>query len=127
MASPAYQTQQQRTVSGTVEAVNPKGMKINGEWWNWSRWAEDPTPPERGQHVTLTLDKAGFVRSVETDGAAPATTTAQQPAGQKDRLIVRQSSIKTAFSFAESRPDMKAADAIKLAAIIEAWIYREEE
>jgi len=125
MASPAYQTQQQRTVSGTVEAVNPKGVKVNGEWMNWSKWAEDPTPPERGQHVTLTLDKAGFVRSVETDGAA--TTTAQQPAGQKDRLIVRQSSIKTAFSFAESRPDMKAADAIKLAAIIEQWIYREEE
>ena len=120
-----YQTQQ-RTVSGTVDAVNPKGGKVNGEWHNWSKFAQDITPPERGQLVTLTLDKAGFVRAVETDGPAP-TTAAQQPAGQKDRLIVRQSSIKTAFSFAESRPDMKAADAIKLAAIIEQWIYREEE
>jgi hypothetical protein len=123
VAQVAYQTP--KTVSGTVEAVNPKGVKLNGEWANFSRFAEGINPPDRGQFVTLTLDKSGFVRSVEADGPPPAQ---QQPApsGQRDRVIVRQSSIKTAFSFAESRPDMKAADAIKLAAIIEAWVMRED-
>lgn len=123
MASPAYQTQQ-RTVSGTVEAVNPKGVKVNGEWMNWSKWAEDPTPPERGQHVTLTLDKAGFVRSVETDGAA--TTTAQQPAGQKDRIISRLAILKAASEFAASKPEAKSTDVLKIAEAWEAWVYRED-
>lgn len=114
----------QRTVSGTVEAVNPKGVKVNGEWANYSRFAQDITPPERGQLVTLTLDKAGFVRSVETDGAA--TTTAQQPAGQKDRIISRLAILKAAAEFAASKPEAKSTDVLKIAEAWEAWVYRED-
>lgn len=126
MASPAYQNQQQRTVSGTVEAVNPKGVKVNGEWHNWSKWADDPTPPERGQIVTLTLDKAGFVRSAETDGSGPTNTTPQQSAGQKDRTITRLAVLKAAVEFAASRPEAKSSDVLKIAESWERWVLRED-
>ena len=115
----------QRTVSGTVEAVNPKGVKVNGEWANYSRFAQDITPPERGQQVTLTLDKAGFVRAVETDGPAPTTTT-QQPAGQKDRTITRLAVLKAAAEFAASRPEAKSGDVLKIAEAWERWVLRED-
>lgn len=126
MMMSSYQTQQQRTVSGTVEAVNPKGVKVNGEWHNFSRFAQDITPPERGQHVTLTLDKAGFVRAVETDGPAPTAAAQQQPAGQKDRIISRLAILKAASEFAASRPNATSADVLKVAEAWEAWIYRED-
>lgn len=113
----------QRTVTGTVEAVNPKGAKVNGEWHNWSKFAQDITPPERGQLVTLTLDKAGFVRAVETDGPAPAR---QQPGGQKDRTITRLAVLKAAAEFAASRPNATSADVLKVAEAWEAWVLRED-
>ena len=52
------------TVTGRVASVNPKGVKLDGhaDWFNFSRFARDLVPPMRGQAVTLTLDRQGFVR-----------------------------------------------------------------
>lgn len=50
-------------VTGTVASVNPKGVRLDGQdgWLNFSKFATDIVPPERGQAVTVTLDRAGFV------------------------------------------------------------------
>ena len=123
MASPAYQTQQQ-TVSGTVESVNPKGIKLNGEWHNISKFAQDVTIPSRGEFATLTLDKSGFVRSVETDGQSPAAR--QQPAGKPDRTATRLAVLQAAAAFAASRPNATSADVLKVADSWFAWAVQEE-
>ena len=107
MASPAYQNQQQ-TVAGTVESVNPKGIKLNGEWHNISKFAQDVTIPSRGEFATLTLDKSGFVRSVETSGGGGGSAPTSQPS-QKDRTITRLAVLKAAAEFAASGERLDAA------------------
>ena len=124
MASPAYQTQQQ-TVSGTVESVNPKGIKLNGEWHNISKFAQDVTIPSRGEFATLTLDKSGFVRSVETSGGGGGSAPTSQPS-QKDRTITRLAVLKAAAEFAASRPEAKSSDVLKIADLWYAWAVQEE-
>jgi hypothetical protein len=97
-----------QTITGRVASVNPKGVKLDGhaEWLNFSRYAADIVPPMSGQHVTLTLDRQGFVRECtagvtaktdETPGAihaygAPPTAKTDETrsaAGARDRTITR--------------------------------------
>ena len=126
MAVPADQT----SITGRVTSVNPKGLKLDGEsdWRNFSRFASDIIPPMRGQTVTLTLDRQGFVRAVAlADGsevvqqrrAAPGATGAQ-----RDRTISRLALIKAAAEFAASRPSLKSGDVMTIAASWERWVNR---
>lgn len=112
----------QRTISGTVESVNPKGVKVNGEWANFSKFAADITPPERGQFVTLTLDKSGFVREVAAEGGNEPQGRQPQPAGQKDRTITRLACLKAAAEFAASRPNATSKLEAIVVALRRGWI-----
>jgi len=119
-----------RTVSGRVVSVNPKGVRLDTHdgWLNFSRFATDLVPPERGQLVTLTLDRQGFVRTVDVADAgaspicrsAPGATTAQ-----RDRTITRLALVKAAAEFAAARPSLKSGDVVKIAASWERWVTRE--
>ena len=66
MAVPAAPEQ----ITGRVVSVNPKGLKLAGHdtWINFSKYAVDVVPPMRGQTVTLTLDRQGFIRAVDASG-----------------------------------------------------------
>lgn len=46
--------QQDTTTTGEVEAINERGLKVNGAWLNWSKFAE-VARPEVGQTVVLTV------------------------------------------------------------------------
>jgi hypothetical protein len=115
-------------VAGTVEAVNPKGIKIAGAWHNFSRFAEDLVIPERGQDVTLTVDKAGFVRTVTvTDGAdvGAAIRNASPPASaDRDRTITRLAVLKAAAEFGAARPGLKSGEVLRIAESWERWVLR---
>jgi hypothetical protein len=121
------------TVTGTVASVNPKGLRLAGEdgWLNFSKFAQDLVPPMKGQTVTLTLDKAGFVRGVTvTDGAdvgaairnAPSSTSAD-----RDRTISRLAILKAAAEFAAARPSLKSGEVLKIAESWERWVNREDD
>lgn len=111
------------TVSGTVASVNPKGVRLVGEleWRNYSRFADEITPPERGEAVTLTVDRQGFVRSVARDQAA-----ANRPAASssRDTAITRLAVLKAAAEWSAGRPEIKAADVLRLATCWERWVTR---
>src|SRR5215212_7555111 len=51
-------------LTGQVEAVNDKGVKIDGEWRNFSRYAKAGAiaSVEPGVRVECQLDNAGFLR-----------------------------------------------------------------
>jgi len=79
-------------ITGRVVSVNPKGVRLDGHdgWLNFSRFAADIVPPMRGQHVTLTLDRQGFVRGVEaSSGPQEPATGRQAPTSDRDRTITR--------------------------------------
>lgn len=67
-------------IVGLVEAENDGGYKVDGKWYNVSKFADDTKFPltARGKRVRLTLDSAGFVRGVDvldSDGATTTTTS----------------------------------------------------
>ena len=130
-------------ITGRVASVNPKGVKLDGhaDWLNFSRFAADIVPPMRGQHVTLTLDRQGFVRECtagvtaktdETPGAdyaygAPPTAKTDETrssAGARDRTITRLAVLKAAAEFAAARPQLKSGEVLKIAASWERWVNR---
>ena len=118
-------------VTGRVVSVNDKGLKLDGqsEWFNVSKYAVGVVLPERGETVTVTLDKAGFLRGVApADGAAPARVAGgSDTPSTKDRTITRLAVLKAAAEFGASRPSLKSGDVLAIAATWERWIMREQE
>lgn len=122
------------SITGTVASVNPKGVKLDphGEWFNYSRFAADLVPPERGQTVTLTMDRQGFIRSVETAETGPGATLANRTAPgassvARDRTITRLAVLKAAAEFGAARPSLKSGDVLAIAESWERWILREQD
>ena len=112
---------------GRVLSVNPKGIRLEGreDWLNFSKFAPDLVPPERGQAVTLTLDRSGFVRAIAPGAPADAPQAQGGASAGCDALIVRQTCIKAAAEFCASRPELKSADLLALAERMEAWVTRD--
>jgi hypothetical protein len=120
-------------VTGCVRSVNEKGLKLDGydDWFNVSKFAVGVVLPERGQQVTCTLDKGGFLRAVTiSDGSdiapsrngAPGATTAQ-----RDRTISRLAVLKAAAEFGAARPNLKSGDVLTIAASWERWVTRSDD
>ena len=109
--------------------MNPKGIRLAGAdgWLNFSKFAAGLVPPMRGQAVTLTLDRQGFVRSVEIiendSGASPAPRGV--PGATRDVTITRLAVLKAAAEFAAGRPEIRSGDVVKIAASWERWVTRE--
>jgi len=69
----ARQTQQTQPITATVEAVNERGVKLNGEWHNYSRYADgaiDRTA-QVGDTVQVVLTNTGWVRALTVLQRAP--------------------------------------------------------
>jgi hypothetical protein len=43
-------------IQGAVEKVNPKGIKIHGKWFNYSKYMKETPDVNEGDEVLATLD-----------------------------------------------------------------------
>lgn len=116
------------TIDGSVARSNDKGFLLAGRegWLNRSKYA-DPAPltPTEGQQVRVGLDRAGFVRTVEVLGDAPARTG--EPAGSPDcdTRIAREAVLNTAVALLGSGGrSVTLADVLSVAAQLEGWVTR---
>jgi hypothetical protein len=117
------------TIAGRVASVNPKGIKLDGDadWLNFSKFAPDIVPPMRGQTVSLTLDRQGFLRAVDaTSDPLEPTSARQAPTSQRQTTITRLAVLKAAAEFAASRPQLKSGEALKIAGSCERWVNRDD-
>jgi len=121
------------TFTGRVVSVNPKGIKLEGhsEWLNFSKFAVGIVAPERGDTVSVTVDKAGFVRSVTLlEGPLPVaggSDAARPTATTKDLTITRLAVLKAAAEFGASRKDLKSGEVLKIAESWERWVLRSDD
>jgi hypothetical protein len=135
-------------LSGVVESVNDKGVRVGGEWRNFSKYAEGLPDFRQGQQVTLLMDgdfvmgvAAGLAAQSEASGyrsgdtaPRPISNGANEAAGgvpglSRDVLIVRQSSLKAAIDLcaivAQVNPDVARSESVlKVAASFESWVLR---
>lgn len=117
--------------TGRVVSVNEKGLKLEGHesWLNVSKYAVGVVLPERGETVTCTLDKSGFLRAVEVIGGLPRVaggSDAPPAPSSKDRTITRLAVLKAAAEYAASKPESKSGDVLLIAASWEKWVLRDD-
>jgi hypothetical protein len=118
------------TFTGRVASVNPKGLRLDdhASWLNYSKFAVGLIAPERGDTVTVSTDKAGFVRSVTVlDGPSPiagASDVRAPSPTEKDRTITRLAILKAAAEFGASRQNLKSGDVLAIAESWERWVLR---
>jgi hypothetical protein len=111
-------------LTGRVEAVNEKGLRLEGRdgWLNFSKWAEAIGAPAVGGLVTVTLDKAGFVRTV---APAEASDHHRGDAAGRETAITRLAVLKAAAEWSAGRAEVKSADVLKIAERWERWVLQE--
>ncbi len=100
------------TVQGVVESVNPKGIKVAGQWFNYSRFAPDVPRPAPGQCVELVA-KNGFISQLALLPEPHRTPPA--PPTTPDRTALRLAVLKAAAHFASTRPEAKSNDVLRVA------------
>lgn len=117
-------------VTGRVEAVNDRGIKLDGAWHNLSKWAEDVVMPERGEMVTLIIDRQGFVRSVQNGAngspAVSSASVAPNASSARETTITRVAVLKAAARFCASKPESKSTDVLTIADAWLRWVDRSE-
>ena len=66
-------------ISGTVDSVNEKGIKLNGTWYNFSKHHTVPAV-QKGQSVVLTIEGGKWINGLTLNGAsAPAPAPPAPP------------------------------------------------
>jgi hypothetical protein len=113
-------------LTGRVLSVNDKGLRLEGRdgWVNFSKFAQDLTPPAKGAVVALTLDGQGFIRRVE---AAEGTAERHQThTAGRETAITRLAVLKAAAEWSAGRTEVTSADVLKIAERWERWVTREE-
>jgi hypothetical protein len=111
-------------VEGVVEAANPKGIRINGDWFNVSQF-RPVALPEVGVVVRLEVQPKGFIKSLEVVQPMPAPSDGSKLAVTgRDERIARLAVLKAAAAFGASRPDLKSADVLRIADAWLEWVER---
>jgi hypothetical protein len=112
------------TISGAVEQVNGKGVKVLGEWLNVSQYHPITPMPTAGDLVEVQVEqteRGAWIHSLKIlGGAAPAAP---------DRQMRRQVAMKTAAqlvgAFSQCHEEVKVDHVFPLADKILAWLERD--
>jgi|SRR5215467_4854645 len=98
---------------GIVEQRNDRGIKVDGEWLNLSKFNVIHELPEVGDQVHAEVDAKGFLKTwwrlLDDEPAAPTSSP---------RLEV----LKAAALFSAGRADIRSADVLRIADSWLAWV-----
>lgn len=138
--------------TGTVTAVNEKGLKLDSfgdDWLNYTKpeWRGSWYDVSKGEHVTIQCEKwkdTYFVKTIVLDGHQnfdePELPPTGAPATNRDLSIIRQVCIKAAANAAvafigqrcyidpdgEPMTETVAIDIAAMAQTLERWAVRAE-
>jgi len=66
-------------IQGIVEASNKRGVRLDGKWYNYLRYADEEIPrPEEGMEVELEV-RRGLVRKLKVLETTPGISPARRP------------------------------------------------
>lgn len=105
-------------ISGQVESVNEKGIKLGGAWYNFSKFNKVLTP-RRGDQITLTVENGKFITEVTfvppTPQPAQTPTAQSAPTPAPSAPAPREHHPKSEVFSADDEPDQRTQ--IRIAAI----------
>jgi hypothetical protein len=115
-----------------VDEVNDRGIRVEGEWINYSKWPKSLDKVDPGLDVEIEQDKDGYIRRLTVIEAALADAEPDDSVpprlstflSTKDVLIIRQTCIKVAAAFCASRLELKSSYLLALAERLEGWVVR---
>lgn len=114
------------SVEGTVEAVNERGVKLDGEWVNLSKYRKLELP-DAGAHVRAEVDQRGYLCSI--DVLEPGSEKTPEVLSAKDDRITRLAVLKAAAEFVglwgQTREEVKSDHVLVLADKWLAWVTDE--
>jgi hypothetical protein len=110
-------------VEGVVEAINERGVRIDGEWLNISKF-HPVALPDVGQVVRIKVQPKGFINSLEVLKTAGLATGS----ASRNETIARLAVLKAAASFlgemSHTHPDIRSEHVLVLADKWLAWVNR---
>lgn len=113
------------TVEGIVEAANERGLKLDGEWVNLSKYRKLDLP-DAGARVRAEVDQRGYLCAIdvlESSEKAPAVLS------ERDDRITRLAVLKAAAEFVglwgQTRPEVKSDHVLTIADKWLAWVTQE--
>jgi hypothetical protein len=116
-----------------VDEVNEWGIRVGGEWINYSKWPKSLDAVEPGLDAEIEQDNAGYIRRltltsvVLTETGVPDGNEPPRLASSlmtKDVLIIRQTCLKVAATFCAAHSKLKSSEMLTLAERLEAWVVR---
>lgn len=111
------------TFEGAVEARNDRGIKLDGEWRNISKFRPVDLP-EVGTRVRAEVDDKGFLKSIDVLAAVLVEHTPATASLSRNETITRLAVLKAAANFAATRSDIKSADVLAVAERWLEWVER---
>lgn len=116
-------------IEGTVEGVNDRGIRVNGTWFNVSKFHTVDLPKRVGTRVRLDIDTKGFILdSTLLDDDADQTPTVLSA---RDDRITRVAVLEAAANFlgliSQSREEVRSDHVLILADKWLAWVNSPKE
>ena len=112
-------------VEGVVEAINERGVRIDGEWLNISK-VHPVALPAVGQLVRIKVQPKGFINSLEVVKALNGATGPAATPTDRDQRIARLAVLKAAANFlgemSHTHPDVRSEHVLVLADKWVAWV-----
>ena len=111
------------TLSGAVEQVNTRGIKLLGEWLNVSQYhpiSPMPTPGELVEVVVETTDRGSWLNSLKILGATPAGPVSAP--GLDRRLAAIHVAAQLVGAFSQCHEEVKVEHVFPLADKVLRWL-----
>lgn len=120
-------------IKGTVEKVNPKGIRVDGRWYNYSKYIEEEIPEvNEGDKVKIDVKGDWIMKfkllSRESFGENKRENF-QMPRGKRETdrqvVITRLACLNTATEILKlySKP-ITSKNLFKVAEELESWVWR---
>jgi hypothetical protein len=113
---------------GVVEGANERGLKVDGSWRNYSKFAKGIAPASAGQHVRLGLDAQGFIRELQVLGGNTEASAPDRGSNTTSiRLRVLEIAASTTVGFAGCNEPGKVTSGsiLPLADKLLAWVLEQ--
>ena len=119
------------SVEGTVQARNERGVRIDGQWLNLSRFRPVGLP-DIGARIRAEVDNRGFICSLEVLEPAPQTQTPTVLShSERNETITRLAVLKAASHFlglmGQNREEVRSDHVLVLADKWLAWVNSPKE